>query len=92
MKNSILAVKARVIYLIFGLAVVMFICVLSKKDDEFRFRSGLIMSREQRWISYFTGIVVVIVTGYISFKTAKADLILWRRSRPEKSPNSRKCK
>ncbi len=90
MKKCLRAVKARVIYVIFGLAVIMFICVLFKKDDQFRFRSGLMMTAEQRIIAYFTGMVVVILTGYISFKTAKADWDLWKGRHRQSPPDDRK--
>jgi len=79
MKKLLNLIKARVIYPIFGFALVMLVCVMLKKDNEFRFRNGEVMSKEQRIISRFAAFVVTSVCGYISYKTAKADWVLWKR-------------
>jgi hypothetical protein len=89
MKKFLRLIKARVIYAIFGLALIMFACVMLKRDDEFRFRNGEVMSREQRIVSRFAAFVVTTVCGYISYKTAKADWVLWRRKHREPAPDGK---
>lgn len=82
MKKLLRAIKARAIYPIFGLAVVMLVCVLLKTDAEFRFRNGEVMSSSgQRIVARFTAFVVAIATGYVAYKTARADWKLWKRKR-----------
>jgi len=81
MRKALKAIQARVIYLIFGMALTMFVCVLLKSDDEFKFGHGEILSKEQRIAARFAAFVVVAVAGYISYKTAKADWKLWKKNR-----------
>ncbi|MGA2800996.1 MAG: hypothetical protein ABSE97_01275 [Verrucomicrobiota bacterium] len=88
MKKFLRSIKARVIYLIFGLALVMFVCVLLKKDNEFQFRNGEVMSKADRIVARFTAFVVATATGYIAFKTARIDWELWKRKRLFKSKDS----
>lgn len=85
MKKIFRVLKARVIYPIFCLAVIMFVCVLLKKDDEFRYRTGEVMSGTHRILARFTAFVVAASTGYMAYKTAKADWDLWKQKRKEDS-------
>jgi hypothetical protein len=89
MKAFLRALKTRVIYPIFALAAIMFICVLLKKNDEFRYRNGEVMSETHRILARFTAFVVATATGYIAFKTAKADWELRKRKRMEHSHESK---
>jgi len=63
----------------------MFVCVLLKEEDEFRFRSGEVMFKADRILARFTAFVVATATGYIAYKTAIADWELWKRKRREHS-------
>jgi hypothetical protein len=88
MKKVWHAVQARVLYLIFGFFVMIFVTVLSKNANPFRFRDGKPGTPEQRDIALFVLLLLVIVSGYGAFKRAQLDCKLWKRKRPHNKSDS----
>jgi hypothetical protein len=52
-----------------------------KSNWMFHFRNGDTASKEQNYIYCFVLFLMVIVSGYAAFKTAKAHWKLWKKSR-----------
>jgi uncharacterized membrane protein len=73
-------IRARVLYLIFALAVFVFVSVL-KSGGTFRFRNGEEMSKEQNVIAIFVFFLLVVITGYGAYKRAQVDWKLWKKRR-----------
>jgi hypothetical protein len=73
------------IYPLFALALTMSVCVLFKRDDQFRSRTGEMLTAEQRIVARYCVFVITIVFSGIAYKTAKTDMALWKKKHRERT-------
>lgn len=81
--------KSCVLYIVFGLFVMMFVTALFKNPDQFHFRNGEPAMPEQRIIALFVLLLLVIASGYGAFRRAHLDFKLWKRKRDQNQRDSK---